>query len=101
MHKSLHSMLLAALLVNSAGLISVSAAEAPSKTADSSAHNGFNLPPLPADAHVTQSVTVDGRSLKYTATVGSLPVRESYCQIWCMRLRRRPLLVDRLLALHP
>lgn len=77
MHKSLHSLLLAALLVSSAGLISVSAAEAPSKTADSSAHNGFNLPPLPADAHVTQSVTVEGRSLKYTATVGSLPVRDA------------------------
>ncbi|MGE5167653.1 MAG: S10 family peptidase [Deltaproteobacteria bacterium] len=37
---------------------------------------GFDLPPFPKDAHVAQSVTVDGRTLKYTATVGSLPVRD-------------------------
>jgi carboxypeptidase C (cathepsin A) len=30
--------------------------------------------PLPADAHVAQTVEVDGKSLKYTATVGTLPV---------------------------
>jgi carboxypeptidase C (cathepsin A) len=37
---------------------------------------GFDLPPFPKDAHVAQSVTVGGRTLKYTATVGSLPVRD-------------------------
>lgn len=37
---------------------------------------GFDLPPFPKDAHVAQSVTVDGRTLKYTASVGSLPVRD-------------------------
>ncbi|HUA86573.1 MAG TPA: hypothetical protein VMB85_22095 [Bryobacteraceae bacterium] len=31
-------------------------------------------PPLPPDAHVAQSVQVDGRTLAYTATVGTLPV---------------------------
>ncbi|MBU6198575.1 MAG: peptidase S10 [Xanthomonadaceae bacterium] len=36
----------------------------------------FQLPPLPKDAHVAQSVTVGGRTLAYTATVGSLPVRD-------------------------
>jgi carboxypeptidase C (cathepsin A) len=34
------------------------------------------LPPLPADAHVEQSITLDGRPLRYTVTVGSLPVRD-------------------------
>lgn len=34
----------------------------------------INLPPFPADKSVRQSVTLDGRELKYDATVGSLPV---------------------------
>jgi carboxypeptidase C (cathepsin A) len=34
------------------------------------------LPPLPADAHVQQSITLDGKPLHYTVTVGSLPVRD-------------------------
>src|SRR5258707_7499032 len=34
------------------------------------------LPPLPADAHVPQSMTLDGKTLRYTVTVGSLPVRD-------------------------
>jgi carboxypeptidase C (cathepsin A) len=33
--------------------------------------------PLPADAHVEQSVQVDGKTLKYTATVGTLPVKDA------------------------
>ncbi|RRA48377.1 S10 family peptidase [Acidipila sp. EB88] len=32
------------------------------------------LPPLPADASVAQTVTVGGRTLHYTATVGIIPV---------------------------
>jgi len=34
------------------------------------------LPPLPPDAHVQQSITLDGKPLRYTVTVGSLPVRD-------------------------
>lgn len=34
------------------------------------------LPPLPPDAHVEQSITVDGKKLNYTVTVGTLPVRD-------------------------
>jgi len=34
----------------------------------------INLPPFPADKTVRQSVTLDGRELKYDATVGSLSV---------------------------
>lgn len=33
--------------------------------------------PLPADAHVAQTMQLDGKPLKYMATVGSLPVRNS------------------------
>src|SRR5579871_4377616 len=32
------------------------------------------LPPLPPDAHVTQSIQLGGRTLNYTATVGTIPV---------------------------
>lgn len=31
-------------------------------------------PPLPPDAHVAQSIQLDGKTLHYTATVGTLPV---------------------------
>jgi carboxypeptidase C (cathepsin A) len=34
------------------------------------------LPPLPADAHVQQSMQLDGKTLHYTVTVGALPVRD-------------------------
>lgn len=44
--------------------------------AEKPANAGIDLPPFPKDAHVAQSVTIDGRTLKYTATVGSLPVRD-------------------------
>lgn len=35
----------------------------------------MQLPPLPPDAHVEQSITLDGKPLHYTVTVGTLPVR--------------------------
>ena len=34
------------------------------------------LPPLPPDAHTEQSITLDGKKLTYTVTVGTLPVRD-------------------------
>ena len=34
------------------------------------------LPPLPAEAHAQQSMEMDGKTLKYTVTVGALPVRD-------------------------
>ena len=34
------------------------------------------LPPLPAEAHAQQSIQLDGKTLKYTVTVGALPVRD-------------------------
>jgi carboxypeptidase C (cathepsin A) len=35
-----------------------------------------DFPPFPADAHVTQVTHVAGKTLNYTAVVGSLPVRD-------------------------
>lgn len=34
------------------------------------------LPPLPPDAHVAQTMVLDGKTLHYTVTVGTLPVRD-------------------------
>jgi carboxypeptidase C (cathepsin A) len=34
------------------------------------------LPPLPVSAHVAQQITLEGKPLKYTATVGTIPVRD-------------------------
>ena len=78
MRKSLQTAVLAALVLTGFHR-TASAADAhkPPPTKDSAADShGFHLPPLPADAHVSQSTTVDGRTLKYTVTVGSLPVRD-------------------------
>lgn len=35
------------------------------------------LPPLPPDARAEQSITLDGKPLHYSVTVGTLPVRDS------------------------
>lgn len=35
------------------------------------------LPPLPPDAHVQQSMALDGKTIHYTVTVGTLPVRDA------------------------
>jgi carboxypeptidase C (cathepsin A) len=34
------------------------------------------LPPLPPPAHVQQQITLDGKPLKYTVTIGTVPVRD-------------------------
>jgi carboxypeptidase C (cathepsin A) len=77
-HKPLQAALLAALIIAGLQTPSVLAADNhhPAATQDAGSANGFNLPAFPADAHVTQSTRVDGRTLKYTVTVGSLPVRD-------------------------
>jgi len=49
----------------------------PAKPAtDKPADDKAVLPPLPADAHTQQSIELDGKSLKYTVTVGALSVRD-------------------------
>ncbi len=69
-------MLQAALLVAALLATATPALAADASKPDTAAGKGdFHLPPLPADAHVSQSARIDGRTINYTATVGSLPVR--------------------------
>jgi carboxypeptidase C (cathepsin A) len=70
--KTLQATLLAASLLTAF----VAPAFAADKPAAEGSHGDFHLPPLPADAHVQQSAQIGGRTLKYTVTVGSLPVRD-------------------------
>jgi len=60
-----------ALLMPSLGAQQPAAASAAEKAADKAADG---LPPLPSDAHVEQTMQLGGKALKYTATVGILPV---------------------------
>jgi carboxypeptidase C (cathepsin A) len=64
------------LLVVALGPCSALAQEAkptpPAATADTKAAD--KEPPLPADAHVAQSIQLEGKPLHYTVTVGTLPV---------------------------
>src|SRR5215831_16266780 len=46
------------------------------KPADKGAPDKSALPPLPPEAHVQQTIQLDGKPLKYTVTVGALPVRD-------------------------
>jgi len=48
----------------------------PAKTAEAKAPDKSDLPPLPADAHVKQTIRLAGREVAYTATVGTIPVRD-------------------------
>ena len=70
--------LLSAVLISSIWILPAfsqdkDSAPAPDKSA--AADKGDKLPPLPADAHVSQSIQVSGKTLSYTVTVGTLPVR--------------------------
>jgi carboxypeptidase C (cathepsin A) len=55
-------------------------AKAPDKAAakpdEKPAADKDKAPPLPPDAHVAQSIQFNGKPLKYTVTVGTLPVRD-------------------------
>jgi carboxypeptidase C (cathepsin A) len=75
MHKPMHAALLAAFLL-AGPWTAASAADDDAKPSEAAKSGDFHLPALPADAHVAQSIQVDGRTLKYTATVGTLPVRD-------------------------
>jgi carboxypeptidase C (cathepsin A) len=62
----------AAVAIASAALV---AQQAPAeKPADKPAEKAADLPPLPRDAHVSQSIQLGGKTLNYTATVGTIPV---------------------------
>ena len=78
MRKPLQSFLLTALVLAGFSATPTLAADAQKPAASEVANgDGFKLPPFPADAHVTQSTRVDGKTLKYTVTVGALPVRDA------------------------
>ncbi len=47
------------------------------KNAQKPAEDKSALPPLPPEAHVQQTIELDGKTLHYTVTVGALPVRDS------------------------
>jgi carboxypeptidase C (cathepsin A) len=74
------------VLVLCCGLVSASATAAQADKAqpenskpaatDKAADDKAVLPPLPAEAHTQQSIQLDGKALKYTVTVGALPVRD-------------------------
>lgn len=49
----------------------------PPEKAAENASDKMQLPPLPADAHVAQTMELDGKTLHYTVTVGTLSVRNS------------------------
>lgn len=74
MRKSLQTALLTALVLVTAPAFA--ADHKPAPPTDAASDNGYHLPPFPDDAKVTQSTAVDGHTIKYTATVGSLPVRD-------------------------
>src|SRR6185437_12253200 len=64
-----------------AGLLTCTAAPAARADTAASKHSASNAseserPALPAEAHKAQSIGVDGRTLRYTVSVGWLPVRD-------------------------
>ena len=52
------------------------AAKPDSAAADKKDKDALDLPPFPADASVKQSIRIGKGALNYTATVGSLPIRD-------------------------
>lgn len=66
--------LLAAALLALAPALTAQQPPAQNPPNAAAAERAPDLPPLPADAHVTQTMQLAGRSLSYTATVGTLPV---------------------------
>ncbi len=78
MRKSLQSVLLVAFVLAGFTAAPTLAADAHKPAAtEAASSDGFQLPPLPADADVTQTTQVDGKTLRYTVTVGSLPVHDA------------------------
>lgn len=72
------ALLACAFSLCSPALINAQAAPKPdeAKPAEKQPAEKTTLPPLPPAAHVQQSIQLDGKTLKYTVTVGALPVRD-------------------------
>lgn len=69
------ALLVCAVSLTTASVLAAQAAPSPEKSAEKPADKSA-LPPLPPPAHVQQSIQLDGKTLKYTVTVGALPVRD-------------------------
>ncbi|MDE0878951.1 MAG: peptidase S10 [Sphingomonas bacterium] len=67
------SIATAALLILSAP---IAAQEKQVTTTEKKVDDGIQLPPLPADKTVRQSVSIGGRTIAYDATVGTIMVRD-------------------------
>jgi carboxypeptidase C (cathepsin A) len=74
----------AIVTAGTATLLAQSPSQPPAKAAASTADaakpadkSPDTRPPLPADAHVDQTMQLNGRALKYTATVGTIPVYDN------------------------
>ncbi|MEO7066596.1 MAG: peptidase S10 [Rhodanobacter sp.] len=78
MRKPVQTALLTALLLTGLAGPAFAADDSPKAATaqDAAGHSDFHLPPLPADATVSQSAVIDGKTLKYRVTVGSLKVRD-------------------------
>ena len=72
------SALLAAAAALSFAIPAAQAADAPAKTdaKPAAAEAGSQLPALPPEASVKQTMVLHGKTLNYTATVGAFPVRD-------------------------
>src|SRR5215472_7248651 len=69
------SSLLGAVLASGA-VAQAPAAPAEAKPPSKDAGEKNTLPPLPPPAHAAQQITLDGKPLKYTVTVGTVSVRD-------------------------
>lgn len=69
------SVLLAVLLA-ATPMTAALAADADAANADKGDKPAAELAPLPADAQTSQSTQLDGRTLRYTVKVGTLPVKD-------------------------
>ena len=65
---------LASSLLAVAAVIAQQSATPPAPASTSASAEKTDAPPLPPDAHATQSIQLAGRTLNYTATVGTIPV---------------------------
>ncbi len=66
----------AALSFAAAPAVSLAADDKPEAAGEKEKKPSIDLPAFPADASVKQTAVIQGQTYKYTATVGSLPVRD-------------------------
>lgn len=71
------ALLLLAAFCASLALAPLHAADKPDPGKPKAEASTLDLPPFPPDRSVAQSIQFEGRKLAYTATVGSLPVRDA------------------------